>query len=159
MKKHKINLKTLIISFAVVFLTALIGSFFTGSETKSQWYESIKPSITPPNYVFPIVWNILFFLIALSLYLSFVSAKTKILQTKVKMIFALNLLFNLLWSYFFFTLKNPLIAFFDLLILWITILLMIFLVKKINKTAAFLLVPYLLWVSFAGILNFLMAFA
>jgi len=157
--KGKINGKVLVISFVVVYLTALIGGFFTGSETKSSWYESIKPSITPPNYVFPIVWNILFFLIALSLYISFTSAKTNLIKTKLKILFALNLLLNLLWSLFFFTLKKPGIAFFDLIILGITILSMILLTRKINKKASWLLVPYLLWVSFAGILNFLMAFA
>jgi len=115
-----------------------------------------RPTITPPNYVFPIVWNILFFLIALSLYFAWTSNKTKKkYKPKIARIFVINLLLNALWSYFFFTLKNPLIALADLILIWITIIAMIYTTKKVSKTSAWLLVPYLLWVSFAGVLNWL----
>ena len=122
------------------------------------WYQSIKPSFTPPNYVFPIVWNILFFLIAISLYLAWTSAKKKEMKRKIAAVFGMNLLLNFLWSFLFFAKQNPVGAFFDLIALLITIVAMIYTTYKVNKTSAYLLVPYLLWVSFAGFLNWIIAF-
>lgn len=153
----KINWKILIVSFAVVYLSAFIGSLLTSGNVKGDWYESIRQSITPPNWVFPVVWNILFFLIAFSLYIAWIKSN-KQQKRKVAIIFGTNLLLNALWSFLFFTLKNPLAAFFELIILWVSIISMIFVTWKINKKSAWLLIPYLLWVSFAGILNYLIAF-
>ncbi|MCL6500892.1 MAG: tryptophan-rich sensory protein [Candidatus Pacearchaeota archaeon] len=73
---HKrIKWGTLVLSFLIVIVVALLGSLFTGANTKSEWYIQNKPSITPPNYVFPIVWNILFILIALALYFTWTKAE------------------------------------------------------------------------------------
>lgn len=143
------KIKTLIFSFVFVHLAALFGSLFTST---GDWYESVKPSITPPSFVFPIVWTILFILISLSLYFALLKRK------KVILIFGINLIFNALWSYFFFGLHKPLLAFIDLILIWITIFIMIYSVRKV-KISAYMLVPYLIWVSFAGILNYLIAFA
>ena len=128
------------------------------NSVNSSWYESIRPSITPPNWVFPVVWNILFFLIAISLYLSLITVKDKTLKLKLKIVFGINLFLNVLWSFFYFYLKKPDFAFFELIFLWLSIISMIYITWKINKKSAWLLVPYLLWVSFAGILNYLSAF-
>lgn len=156
-KKVKINWKLLILSFAVVYATAFIGSLLTMNSVNSSWYQSIKPSITPPNWVFPIAWNILFFLISLSLYLSLVSAKKKF-RLKLEIVFGVNLLLNIFWSFFYFFLKKPVFAFFDLILLWLSIIAMIYIAAKADKKSALLLFPYLLWVTFAGILNYLSAF-
>jgi tryptophan-rich sensory protein len=153
----RFNWKVLIISLVVVYVVAYIGSIFTSSSTGSLWYQNIKPSITPPNWVFPIVWNVLFFLIALSLYLSWVNSEKKE-KPKVALIFGLNLFLNILWSLFFFGMRNPELAFFELILLWLSIILAIFSVWRIKEPASYLLIPYLLWVSFAGILNYLIAF-
>lgn len=150
----KINYKVLISSILIVFLIAFIGSLFTSPVTDSNWYINNKPSITPPNYVFPIVWNILFFLIAISLYFAWINSDKK-QKPKIAIIFGLNLILNVLWSFLFFTLKQPLWAFIDLLLILATIILMIYVTYPIDKKSAYLLVPYLLWVSFAGILNLL----
>lgn len=144
--------KVLIFSFIIVILVALIGSIFTSSGVKSDWYLSIKPDITPPNYVFPIVWNILFFLIALSLYFTLIKSKD---NKNIYFIFGVNFILNILWSFFFFFLQNPLAAFIDIILLWLSILSVIFATWRINKFSSYLLIPYLLWVSFAGILNYL----
>ncbi len=153
----KINWKVLILCFVIVYGIAFIGSFFTSGNVDGQWYSDIKPSITPPNYIFPIVWNILFFLIVLSLYIAWMKSKKK--QKKiVAIVFGINLFLNTFWSYLFFELKKPNYAFFELILLWFSILSMIFVTRKIDKKSAWLLVPYLLWVSFAGILNYLIAF-
>ena len=151
----KFNLKVFIICIVVVFGTAFFGTLFTSPNTGTDWYESIKPAITPPNWVFPIVWNILFLLIAISLYLSWTDAKNKDMKKKVALLFAVNLILNGLWSVLYFGLRNPLYAFIEIIFLWISILALVVGVYKINKKASYLLWPYLLWVSFAAVLNFL----
>lgn len=152
--KCKINWKVLIVSLAIVYLVALIGSIFTTNAVKSNWYQLIKPSITPPNYVFPIVWSILFFLIAISLYISWTKADKK-QNNNIILVYSINFLLNIMWSAFYFGMKNPLIAFFDIIALLVSIIAMISVSYKIDKKTAYLLVPYLLWVAFATILNLL----
>ena len=153
--KKGINWKILITCLVIVYLVAFVGSLFTSPVTDSEWYESIKPSITPPSWVFPIVWNILFFLIALSLYFALTNSKTQKLKTKIYFVFSINFLLNITWSVFYFGMKNPLFAFIDLIFLWFSIIAMILVTYKIDKKASYLLIPYLLWVSFAGVLNYL----
>ena len=147
----KIRWKTLISCLAIVFAIAFAGSLFTKT---GEWYESVKPPIAPPNYVFPIVWNILFFLISLSLYISWTNSD-KSQKIKIFFVFGLNLALNLLWSILFFRFQSPFYSFYELILFWLSILLMIYTTYKINKTSSYLLVPYFLWVSFAGILNWL----
>lgn len=157
MKNKKFNWKVLFFSLLIVYLVAYIGSIFTSSSTDSLWYQSIKPSITPPNWVFPVVWNILFFLIALSLYISWTKSEKKE-KPQIALAFGLNLFLNIIWSLFYFGMRSPKLAFFEIIVLWISIWLMIFSVWKIKKSAAYLLIPYLVWASFAGLLNYLSAF-
>lgn len=151
--KNKLDLRLLLVCIICVFIFAFIGSIFTSKNTTSDWYLTNKSSITPPNYVFPIIWNILYFLIAISLY-TLLKSKTKE-KTKILTVFIINLVFNALWSYLFFSLKNPLFALIDLILIIITLLLMIHMSYKINKKSSYLLVPYLIWICFAGILNYL----
>jgi len=96
----------------------------------------------------------LFFLIGLSLYFAWMKAKP-IQKKLVAEVFAVNLIFNIVWSILYFGLHNVLYAFIEIFILWISIVWMIIVTWKIDKKAAYLLVPYLLWVSFAIILNYL----
>lgn len=157
MKKRvrKINWKVLIVSLAVVYLVAFVGGLFTSGNTDSGWYDSIRPSITPPNWIFPVVWNILFFLIALSLYFSWINAKKWDVKKKIVILFGINFVLNIFWSVLYFGLKNPFYAFIEIFVLWISIISMVYVSYKIDKKAGWLLVPYLLWVSFAIILNYL----
>jgi len=154
----KINWEILITSLVLVYATAFIGSLFTSSEVNSAWYESTKTSLTPPNIVFPIVWTILFFLIALSIYISWTSAKNPSTKKSIALLFGLNLFFNALWSFIFFSRQNPEVAFFELIALWISIGTLLILTYRINHTATYLLIPYALWVTFAGVLNAIIAF-
>lgn len=156
-KKVNINWKVLIVCLAIVYGTAFIGSVFTSGNTDTGWYQEIKPAITPPSYIFPIVWNILFFLIALSLYSVWINSNKK-QKRIVSLVFGINFFLNAFWSYLFFELKNPIYSFFEIVILWFSIILMIFVTRKIDRKSAYLLIPYLLWVSFAGVLNYLIAF-
>jgi benzodiazapine receptor len=153
----RFNWKVLLFSLIIVYAVAYVGSIFTSSSTGSLWYQSIKPSITPPNWVFPIVWNILFFLIALSLYFSWTNSEKKE-KPKIALVFGVNLFLNILWSLFYFGMRNPELAFFEIILLWLSIGLMIFSVWKTKKLAAYLLFPYLIWVGFALLLNYLSVF-
>ena len=150
----KIKWKILITSLIVVYLVAFLGSLFTSPNTDTAWYESIKPSITPPNWVFPIVWNILFFLIALSLYFAWIKAK-KNQKTKITLVFGINFALNILWSILYFGMKNPTASFIEIFFLIASIISMIIVTAKVSKTASYLLHPYLIWVCFATILNYL----
>ena len=149
----KINWKVLIISLVVVYLIAFLGGIFTSKNVSGAWYMENKPGITPPSYIFPIVWNILFFLIAISLYLSWIKAKKN--KKEIAFAFGINLILNFLWSVLFFGYKLIGLALIDLVLIWISILFMIKITWKVDRRAAYLLIPYLLWVSFAGILNYL----
>ena len=139
--KKKINLKILILCLAIVYLIAFLGSIFTSGNTNSEWYQSVKPTITPPNWVFPIVWNILFFLIALSLYFAWINSKKKD-KIKIVIVFGVNLFLNVLWSFLFFFLKNPKFAFADLILLELSIISMILVTYKLERKSSWLLVPY-----------------
>ena len=150
----KIKWKVLIISLFFTYLTGAIGSIFTSGNTSGEWYDSIKPSITPPGWVFPIVWNLLFFLIALSLYFSWTNSKEN-QKKKLAFAFAANFVLNILWSYFYFFLKTPSLALADIILLEISIIYLVVFTYKIDKKAAYLLMPYALWVGFATILNYL----
>ncbi len=146
--------KTLIVCLILVFAVAIIGSLFTSSSTDTEWYQEIRPSITPPNWVFPIVWNILFFLIALSLYFSWTSGKKR-QKKKIALVFLINFILNILWSALYFGLRNPLLAFIEIIILELSIIAMVIITYKISKKSSYLLFPYLIWVGFAIVLNFL----
>jgi tryptophan-rich sensory protein len=154
---RKRNWKALMASFAIAFFAALAGSLFTSASVKSGWYNSIKPGITPPSFVFPIAWTILFFLIALSLYFAWMGSNQQERKT-VKLVFGINLALNILWSVFFFGMRNPALAFCEIIVLWFSILVMILATRKISRKSSRLLWPYLMWVAFAAILNFLSAF-
>ena len=93
------NLKILIVCLVVVYSVAFLGSLFTTSKINSEGYNSVKPSITPPNYVFPVVWNILVFLIALSLYFVWIKSDKKS-KRKIVLVFGLNL-FLIFYGAFF----------------------------------------------------------
>ncbi len=150
----RINWKVLIVSFAIVHLAPLLGSLATNADT--DWYNSIKPAITPPSIVFPIVWTILFLLIWLSLYFAWINAKREN-KIKVGAAFGINLCLNVLWSVLFFGLQNPAAAFYELLALWISIAAMMLAVRE-TRISLWMLAPYLLWVSFAAVLNWLIVF-
>ncbi len=148
------SLKLFIICLVIVYFVAFVGSLFTSGNTSGEWYESIKPSITPPSFVFPIVWNILFFLIAVSLYIVWKNSGEK-QKKQVILIFGINFVLNIFWSFLYFYLKLPLFAFFEIILLVFSIISMILLTGRINKKSSYLLIPYFLWVCFASILNYL----
>jgi len=152
-KRESIQWGVLILSLVIVYLISAIGSQFTSNNVNSSWFEQIKPLITPPNIVFPIVWSILFFLMGISLYFLIINTAKE--KNKIIWIFAIGLLLNILWSLFYFSMRNPVYSFIDLILLWISILLVIILSWKKIRIVSYLNIPYLLWLTFAGILNYL----
>ncbi|HLA23254.1 MAG TPA: TspO/MBR family protein [Candidatus Nanoarchaeia archaeon] len=154
----EIRWNVFVASLIIVYSVAFLGSVFTSNSVNSQWYELVKPDFTPPNFIFPIVWNILFFLIALSLYFSWISARDISVKKTLVIVFGVNLFLNVLWSFVFFEMQNPKWALFELFALWISIIVMIYATYRINKISSCILVPYFLWVSFAGFLNYTISF-
>lgn len=142
------------VSLLIVYGAALVGSLLIGNKTSSSWYLATKPIITPPGWVFPIVWNILFLMIALALYFVWIYARREDKKI-IAFVFGLNLFLNVLWSFLFFTLESPFLAFFDIVLLWVSIIAMMVVLWKIYREATPLIVPYFLWVSFASFLNWL----
>lgn len=146
------RIKKLVLSLLLCFSV----SFFAGLITTPSidtWYVTLqKPSFNPPNWVFGPVWTVLYFLMSVSLFLIW-SKKTKNKDKKPLQFFLLQLGLNLLWSIVFFGLHSPIGAFITIVLLWAAIFYTIILFYKVSKNAAYLLIPYLLWVSFATLLN------
>lgn len=149
----RINYFKLVVSVIICQLAGIIGSVFT-TPAIPEWYASLeKPSFAPPDWIFSPVWIFLFFLMGISLYLIWRAFPKKKAKTAL-FFFFIQLGLNILWSVIFFGLKSPMIAFFELILLWLAILLTIIKSIKVSKAAGYLLVPYILWVSFAAVLNF-----
>ncbi len=142
----------------VVSLVITLGAGFLGSIATSQsvrtWYLVInKPPITPPSWLFGPVWTALFVLMGIAFYLVWQKG-TGIEGVKIAMIiFIIQLVLNILWSFSFFALRSPLLGFVNIIVLWVLILATIILFVKITPVAGYLLIPYILWVSFASVLN------
>lgn len=154
MKIAKINYWKLSVSILICQLAGVIGAFFTVSSV-STWYLTLnKPFFNPPSWVFSPVWITLYLMMGISLYMVWNSG-LEFRQTKIAVtIFGVQLVLNSFWSILFFGFKSPLLAFVEIIFLWTAILATIIYFYRISKHASYLLIPYLLWVSFAAVLNF-----
>jgi len=142
------------IAVVVCLLAGFIGSIFT-TPSIPTWYASLnKPSFNPPNWLFGHVWTTLYILMGISAYLVWEKSYRYRSYRPALNIFWTQLILNVIWSIIFFGLKSPLFAFIEIVILWIAILFTILKFNRISKTAAYLLIPYILWVTFASVLNF-----
>lgn len=138
---------------AICFAAAALGSMFTSSSV-GGWYRTLaKPSWNPPDWVFGPVWSALYLMMAVSLWLAW-RAREREGAKRALASFAVQLALNVAWSALFFGLKAPGWAFVEILLLWAAIGATIALFRRISRAAAWLLVPYFLWVSFAACLNF-----
>ena len=142
----------------VVVVTCLVVGYFAGLVTQSAiktWYPTlVKPSFNPPNWIFAPVWSMLYLMmgVAAGLVWSRIDSEIEVVK-KALVFFAIQLALNALWSFLFFGLKNPMLAGIEIVILWLMIYETYTKFVKINKIAGYLLIPYLLWVSFATVLN------
>lgn len=144
----------IIIAVALPLLAGAIGSAFTFTGIDS-WYQTIaKPSFNPPNWIFGPVWTTLYILMGLAFYLIWQAGLKDKFNKDSFILFLVHLAINSLWSIVFFGLQNPGLAFLVIIVLWFMILILIMRFYKIDKRAAWLLIPYILWVSFASVLNF-----
>ena len=144
------------------FLAAIVGCELVGIAATPftisaipTWYVTLnKPFFSPPNWIFGPVWTILYFLMGVSVYLIWTKAiKYKERKKTGLTFFTIQLGLNFLWSIVFFGLHSPILGLIDIIALWIFILLTMIKFNKLSKIAFLLLIPYLLWVSFATILN------
>lgn len=147
------NVLALIASILICQGAGGVGAIFT-TPAISGWYKFLeKPSFSPPNWLFGPVWITLFTMMGISAYLIWKKGTDKKEVKEALGVFALQLILNILWSVIFFGLKNPALAFGEILILWVMILITIIKFIKVMREAGLLLIPYLLWVSFASLLN------
>lgn len=148
----EINWTSLIICIAIPLVAGTL-SGIANANSISTWYTTLnKPSFNPPNYLFGPVWTILYLLMGISLYLIVSTTKSEV-RTTALIIFGIQLLLNFSWSFVFFYFQSPGIALVVIIALLIGIVLMILYFSRLSPTAAYLQVPYLLWVSFATVLN------
>jgi len=144
----------LVVTLVVCQLAGLVGSLFTAPAV-AGWYASLqKPAFTPPDAVFAPVWLTLFFLMAVAAFLVWDKGFTAKGVKTALAFFGVQLLLNVLWSALFFGWRSPFLAFVEIITLWLAIAVTILTFSRVSKPAAYLLVPYLLWVSFAAALNF-----
>jgi len=144
------QLHKLIFALLIVFAAALIGSYATFPSIPT-WYATLnKPFFNPPNWIFGPVWTVLYLMMALSLYLIW---KQNADNKDAISWFGFQLLLNSVWSIAFFGFQSPSCGLGIIILLWLAILITIIKFYKLSKPAAWLLIPYLLWVSFASILN------
>jgi len=153
------NTFKLIIAIVVSELAGIIGSVFT-TPSIAGWYAGIvKPALNPPAWVFGPVWTTLFALMGIAAFIVW-SSYAKATEDKKKgimlalILFGIQLVLNTIWSIIFFGLHSPGGALIEIVFLWLAILATIVAFYKISKPAAWLLVPYILWVSFAMYLNY-----
>lgn len=149
----------LVIALIIPQVAGFLGSFFTTPKIGTWYKELIRPELNPPNWLFAPVWTTLFILMGIALWLiwSFDAGQDKTKQKakrKAAVAFFVQLVLNVLWSVFFFGEQSPLLGLVVIVALWIMILITIARFLPVSRTAAWLLVPYILWVSFAAYLNY-----
>ncbi|MFA5125974.1 MAG: TspO/MBR family protein [archaeon] len=147
---------TLIFFVIACEIIGALGSIFTIPNIP-VWYASLtKPFFSPPNWLFAPAWTILFLLMGIALYLIWESKGKKVVRERKIALswFAIQFALNVLWSFLFFGMQSAFLGFVGIVFLWLSIIITILSFYKVNKKAAYLLIPYILWVSFATVLNY-----
>jgi benzodiazapine receptor len=152
---NKLNLiKNIIFWILISTLSGAIGSFFTVSAIPTWYLQLQKPFFNPPNWIFGPVWSLLYCMMGIAMGLiASQKIKKKNIKKRAYQVFLVQLGLNCLWSIIFFGLKNPPLALAEILLLWASIFITIKTFQPLNRWAAYLLIPYLAWVSFATLLN------
>lgn len=154
MNKKLSNFLTLAGFIVFVLFVGWLSSYFSGlNSIKTIYLDLQKPVFAPPAWIFGPAWTILYVLMAISAYLIWQKKEEKNINPSVAIFFS-QLFLNYIWSIIFFGKGDFTLAFVDIIGLWILILAMIIIFSRISKAAAWLLVPYLLWVGFASVLNY-----
>lgn len=149
----KINTRLLIVCVAIPLIVGGASALITNDSMETFAYLN-KPPLAPPAWLFPVVWTILYTLMGISSYLVITSdAEKEQIEEAIKL-YGYQLAVNFLWPTFFFNFGWYFFAFIWLVLLWILVLMMILKFKDISKVAAYMNIPYLVWLTFAGYLNF-----
>ncbi len=144
----------LLAAIVICNLAGIIGSLVT-TTGEGSWYAAIeKPPFNPPGFVFGPVWTTLYILMGISLYLIWMEGTGRREVRLALIFFSTQLVLNALWTFLFFGLQSPFLGLVEIIILWLFIVATIVAFYRINKTAAFLMVPYLAWVTFAAFLTY-----
>ena len=146
--------KTPLICVAIPLLEGGLSALLT-KNTMANFEMLNQPALTPPPELFPVVWTILFILMGIASYLVYESDANANMINSALRLYAIQLIMNFCWSIVFFNLGWYLFAFVWLILLWLVILVTTWMFYKISKPAAYMMVPYVLWVTFAAYLNFM----
>lgn len=146
-----IDIKKLLFYIVITIIIGSLPSLFVVNKMM-EYKELVKPPLSPPLIVFPIVWTILYVIMGISIYKIVKSDSNK--KEEGKLIYFIQLVINSLWTLIFFGFKEYFLAFSWLLMLIVIVIFMIFIFYKIDKKAAYLQIPYFLWLLFAAYLNF-----
>lgn len=138
----------IIIPLAVGALSALLAT-----RGMMEFASVAKPPLSPPGWLFPVVWTVLFVLMGIASYIVYVQDVPQEQKNTALLLYGIQLAVNFLWSIIFFNLHAYLFAFLWLILLWILIIATTIAFRRISKTAGFIMLPYILWVTFAGYLN------
>lgn len=148
------NFWLLLVCVGVPLAVGYLGSLLTTPHI-TTWYSYLsKPFFSPPNWIFAPVWTLLYILMGIAFFLVAKSPKGTRYFRAAYLSFAAQLLLNLYWSFLFFYIKNPPLAFYGVISLWSMIIVNIYYFYQVKKSAAYLLIPYILWVTFAAALNY-----
>jgi len=150
MKVANINLKKLLINILIPLAVGGFSALITMNGFK-EYALMQKPALSPPAWLFPVVWTFLYILMGISAYI--ISSSKSESKNQALIIYAVQLFLNFLWPIFFFLMKAYIFSFIWLILLWAFVLAMIIVFYKIDKTAGLIQIPYLVWLSFAGYLN------
>lgn len=149
----KPNTKKLLVCIAIPLLVGGIAGLLTRTGTQA-YAVMTKPPLSPPGILFPIVWTILYTLMGISSYLIWTKADDSVHSSKAKNLYFYQLVVNFLWPFFFFNFQWYFFSFLWILLLWSLVFAMIRAFFEISKAAAYINLPYLLWLTFAAYLNF-----
>jgi translocator protein len=144
----------LIISILIPLLVGSTAGFFTSAGVNGWYAAATKPWFNPPNWLFAPVWTTLYIMMGIALFLVWKSDADKTVKPAAIILFAVQLILNFFWSFIFFKTQQLGWAFAEIIAMWIMILFTILWFGKISSAAAWLLVPYISWVSFASVLNY-----
>ena len=147
----KLNWKKLLICLAIPLGVGILAALLSGG--MSDYGNLIQPPLSPPGWLFPVVWTILYILMGIASYLVLTTGKSQESIRRALILYGIQLAFNFLWPIFFFSLSAYLFAFIWLVALWLLILATTISFYRISDIAGYLMIPYLVWVTFAGYLN------
>ena len=153
-KEIKKYIFSVLIPLLIGYLSNILAKIISGVDTTTYYHELIKPGFAPPGIIFTIVWTILFILMGTSSYIILSQRKNELKTKDAMFYYWLQLALNFLWSILFFGLQLRLTALIDLILLLVFLVIMVYKFYKIKPIAAYLNIPYILWLIYAGVLNY-----